>query len=174
MNAVTAMPGPRPRLRSIFHDHGGGGGPVSASPPSSTVEPAFEGTRGVILFADDDRLVRTSMTRFFRNKTDFEVVAAENGLELIELFRARAQEVLVAVLDIQMPELDGVQTYEKLRELCPDVSVPFISGYYDKELDPHLNDRVRLLQKPFPRDALVNHLKELVAEPEPSREPAHR
>ena len=72
-----------------------------------------------VLVADDQALVRRGFAMVLEHEGDIEVVAeAANGLEAIEA--ARSQRPDVVLMDIRMPELDGLAATERILEECGD------------------------------------------------------
>ena len=66
-----------------------------------------------ILVCDDDREVVSSV-RIYLNAEGFQTVCAYNGLECLELLKS--QEIHLLILDIGMPQKDGIETLAELRE----------------------------------------------------------
>jgi len=80
-----------------------------------------------ILIADDHEIVRRGLRRWFAD-TDIEVVSeAENGHQVISM--VAESDVDLVLLDVRMPDGDGLQTLRKLREIKPDLPVLMLSGY---------------------------------------------
>ena len=69
--------------------------------------------KGKVLVAEDDRAARISLTNLLEAE-GFQVVATENGQEALLL--VVSEEPAVALLDIRMPGLDGLNVLEKARE----------------------------------------------------------
>jgi DNA-binding response OmpR family regulator len=85
-----------------------------------------------ILIADDDDSIRRLLTRFLSTQ-GHEVIAAENGRQAVELARASNPDVIV--LDVSMPEMNGVEACVILRS-DPGLSVTpilMLSGQSDRE-----------------------------------------
>ena len=79
-----------------------------------------------ILLADDHRIVVEGLQSILVAHEDFEVVAtASNGKEVIRIMED--QPIDVAVLDIEMPEQDGVETTKYIREHFPTVKVVLLT-----------------------------------------------
>jgi DNA-binding NarL/FixJ family response regulator len=83
-----------------------------------------------IILADDHELVRKSIAALLRDESDFEVVAeCSNGREMLDLV-ARVRPA-VAIIDVAMPELNGIETTRRVRELSPSTRVIVLSNYAD-------------------------------------------
>ncbi|MEX2303496.1 MAG: response regulator transcription factor [Bryobacterales bacterium] len=84
-----------------------------------------------VLLADDHRLVRLGFRRMLEDEPDIEVVGeADNGLQAIEL--AEKLRPAVAVVDMSMPELDGVQAIHEIGRRAPDTRVLVLSMYDER------------------------------------------
>jgi CheY-like chemotaxis protein len=102
-----------------------------------TVQPAAEAATAtaasVILVVDDDQIVlRTAKIALERK--GMTVLMAENGRAAVEVFRQRAGEISLVVLDLAMPVMGGRDTLEALQSVRPDVPVVISTGYGDDEL----------------------------------------
>src|SRR6476469_4313921 len=100
----------------------------------SAIAPAFPGTPIVsapdeirVMVVDDAAIVRSLLSRWIDEAPGLKLVAAlRNGREAIErLDQARPD---VVVLDVEMPELDGISTLPKLLERRRDLSVIMASA----------------------------------------------
>lgn len=87
-----------------------------------------------VILADDHALVREGLRRFLSEAVDIEVVGeAANGEEALELVEKVHPDV--AVLDIQMPGLSGLQATREITARFPDVRVLILTAYDD---DPYV------------------------------------
>lgn len=90
-----------------------------------------EETKTRILLADDHALVRRGVRLILDNEPDLTVVAeASDGAEAIDM--AREERPDLAILDIAMPRLTGLQTARELSRLQPDLRI-LILTMYDNE-----------------------------------------
>lgn len=86
--------------------------------------------RTTIILADDHELVRKSIAALLRDEPDFDVVAeCSNGREMLELVARHRPSV--AVIDVAMPEMNGVEAARRLREISPQTRVIVLSNYSD-------------------------------------------
>jgi len=92
-----------------------------------------------ILLADDQHLVRGALAALLALEEDFEVVAeVANGVAAVAA--AADREPDVALLDIEMPGLDGIATTARIREVAPAVRVLILTtfgrpGYLRRAMD---------------------------------------
>jgi DNA-binding NarL/FixJ family response regulator len=85
-----------------------------------------------ILLADDHAVVRRGLRLVLDNEHDFEVVAeAGDGAEAVE--KALAEDVHLAVLDVAMPRLTGLQAARELTRRRPDLRVLILSMYDNEQ-----------------------------------------
>ena len=81
-----------------------------------------------LLIADDHQIVRAGLAQFIAEQGDMEVTAeAESGDEVIRL--VRQQQFDVVLLDISMPNKNGIDTLRILRQSKPGLPVLILSGY---------------------------------------------
>jgi len=79
-----------------------------------------------ILVADDHEIVREGLKARLEKHAGWKVCAeAANGRQAVEL--ARALKPDVAVLDISMPELNGIEATRQIRKACPNTEVLILS-----------------------------------------------
>ncbi len=85
-----------------------------------------------ILIGEDHTLFREGTRRLLEQDFDMEVVgeAADGASAVEEVCRLRPD---VALLDIRMPELNGIEATRKIRAMAPDTAVLILSGYDDDD-----------------------------------------
>lgn len=85
-----------------------------------------------VAIADDHSLVRQGLRRYLETAEGIEVVGeASNGIELLDLIEKESPEI--ALVDIRMPEMDGLEAARGIRERFPDVGVIMLSAYDDRQ-----------------------------------------
>jgi DNA-binding NarL/FixJ family response regulator len=81
-----------------------------------------------ILVADDHPIVRSGLKKVLDAQADLEVVAeAEDGAEAVE--KALAEDVHLAILDVSMPRMTGIQATAELSKRKPELRVLMLSMY---------------------------------------------
>jgi len=109
-----------------------------------------------ILVVDDEAGMLRSVERVLSQ--DYELATTRSPREAVEI--AKGFKPNLAILDIQMPDLDGFQLMEKLQAMDPDLEVILMTGSVH-ELDAKLIRAIRrdafyFLQKPFDRAVLLS------------------
>ncbi len=85
-----------------------------------------------IAIVDDHAIVRAGLKRFFSDQVDLRVVAeASSGREALDIVRASEgdHEVDVMLMDLSMPDQNGVDTLLAIKARAPDLPVLILSGF---------------------------------------------
>jgi DNA-binding NarL/FixJ family response regulator len=81
-----------------------------------------------ILVVDDQQLVRDTLRSLLTEQSDWKIYEAENGK--IALDRVREVKPDVIVLDIVMPEMNGIQAAYEIRRQSPGTQIILMSSYF--------------------------------------------
>lgn len=112
-----------------------------------------------ILVIDDDEWVRRLLQDLFQ-ESGFKVMEAGDGESACVLFSRHAEEIDLVTLDMDMPGLDGVETFHRLREIRPEIKVVILSG--SPRYQGFNPPRVPRVDKPFSTDRLLNCVRSMV------------
>jgi response regulator NasT len=110
------------------------------------------------LIAEDESLTRTIL-RARLEKLGHQVVAeVENGIQAIEAAKSAKPDVII--MDIRMPEMDGIEAARKIMEETP-CALLFLTAFSDKELIEQASETgaVAYLMKPFRKEDLAPALE---------------
>lgn len=111
---------------------------------------------GTILVVDDEVCMR-DVTRRLLARAGFDVLEAADGPSAIRTFEAAHGRIQCVLLDLSMPGLDGVETYERLRSVDPLVRVVVTSGHCESQVVPRFPESglAGFLQKPYDLSTLL-------------------
>jgi PAS domain S-box-containing protein len=84
-----------------------------------------------ILIADDEPALRNILKKALKNK-GYRFFEASNGKEAVEV--VRKNPIDVAILDIMMPEMDGVEALKRIKEIDETIEVLMLTGHTDIDL----------------------------------------
>jgi DNA-binding NtrC family response regulator len=112
-----------------------------------------------VLLVDDEQELIEYMVKRLSHK-GFEVKGATSGAEALEA--AENQTFDVAVLDLKMPEMNGIEVLQRLKEIQPMMQVIMLTGHgsMDSALESGRHDAFRFLVKPYEVQGLVDAIEE--------------
>ncbi|HSI37679.1 MAG TPA: response regulator transcription factor [Methylotenera sp.] len=85
-----------------------------------------------ILLVDDHSIVRQGLKNLIELESDLQVTGeASSGVEALKLVRGNRYDIVV--LDISMPDKNGVDTMHDLKHIAPDLPVLILSGYAEQQ-----------------------------------------
>ncbi len=116
-----------------------------------------------ILLAEDDENVRFVLTKIFERK-GYRVIAVANGDEAIHRYEEMKDDIHILVSDVMMPAKNGMQAYNAIREIRPNLKILFLSGYSDEEVlnSKILAEGLSYLQKPVTQEVLLKKVREIL------------
>jgi len=118
---------------------------------------------GTVLLVDDEYMFIATSQDILK-RLGYKVLSAWNGKEAIQAYKENKEKIDMVILDMIMPEMGGRDTYDKLKEINPDVKVLLSSGY-------SLNNQVAeilergcdgFIQKPFSIRELSQKIREIL------------
>jgi CheY-like chemotaxis protein len=105
---------------------------------------------GTILLVDDEANIRLSAAKFLTS-IGYTILEASNGQDAIEILKSKSNEIDLIVLDMIMPVLNGIETYEQIKVMNIECPVIISTGYIkEMELDKMMKDGIAgMIRKPF-------------------------
>jgi DNA-binding NtrC family response regulator len=116
-----------------------------------------------ILVADDNEDLLETFAMIFK-RHGFNVATAANGLSAVAKYRERRFDV--ALMDIVMPEMNGVEASRRIKEMHPEAAIILMTGYSDEELLKAARDEgdCYIVQKPVNIDRLIELVMEAASD----------
>ena len=111
-----------------------------------------------ILLVDDEESIRTMM-RMTLELDGYHVLTAENGHRAVETYKRESPEIVL--LDVRMPEMDGIEVLRRIKDIDSDAEVIIISGHGDMDMAVEClrHDASNFLTKPVGDELLSLTLK---------------
>lgn len=108
-----------------------------------------------ILVVDDEVMIR-DLCFHILSAEGYQVTTAENGIKGFE--QIQNAEVDLLITDIKMPGMDGLELFERVRELNPDIVTIFITGHgtLDTAIESLMRGVEGFVLKPFTQEELLN------------------
>lgn len=136
--------------RGILRSHGGGLRIVSelgrgtsiwvylplskeaATPAAVPHERSADPHQKLLLLVDDEEPLREVMAEAIRDVLGYPILEARDGLEALDLFQKRGDEIALVLMDAKMPRMTGTESFQRMKELRPDVKAILCSGYSEE------------------------------------------
>jgi len=114
-----------------------------------------------ILVVEDEAVVRRVLVSMLR-RNGYQVIAAATPSEALEAVADPSLHIDLLVSDVVMPEMSGVEMFERMRELRPALPVLYVSGYAHDVVTNRGVEAVHLLQKPFSQREMTARIRSLL------------
>lgn len=131
-------------------------GPVDRDPPAEVLVAA--GGRETVLVAEDDSGVRSVITEILED-AGYQLIPVADGRAALDAIADHEDDIDVAILDVVMPGVGGLQIAERLRSSGSPIKILLISGYSPELARSSSIETPPLLTKPFRRDQLLHRLR---------------
>ena len=134
---------------------------------------ASESGGETVLIVEDQEAVR-SFAKAALRQHGYQVIHAGDGDQALSVAKQHSGQIHLLITDVIMPGINGKELSIRLKELCPNLKVLFISGYTADVIAQRgvLDPGVAFLHKPFGQEELAQKVREVLdASPLPSLEP---
>jgi DNA-binding NtrC family response regulator len=113
-----------------------------------------------ILLVEDNRMVR-EMALDLLQSNGFNVLVADSPLKAVEIERTYSGKIDLMVTDVVMPEMNGMELYDRLLDRRPGLPVLYMSGYTSDVviLDGTLEEEVSFIKKPFTEEHFLERVR---------------
>lgn len=125
-----------------------------------TEEVIPRGNGELILIVDDETTIQ-EVTKTTLENYNYRTIVASDGLEALTIYQERQQEIKLIIMDMMMPNLDGVTAIRALQEINPQVNIIATSGLMaNKKLALSANVNT-FLGKPYSNQQLFKAITEI-------------
>ncbi len=116
---------------------------------------------GTILVIDDEEDVR-NLAKTMLQQLGYNVYIALDGAEGLKIYKKRYKEIDLILLDMIMPGLTGVETFEEIQKINPKVITLLMSGYsQDNKAGELIYEGAKgFIQKPFRLQVLSKEIRQ--------------
>jgi len=125
-------------------------------------EELLKGTETILLVDDEDMIIDVGQGML--KALGYTVLVARGGKEAIELYKANRDKIDMVILDMIMPGVGGGETYDRIKEIKPDIKVLLSSGYSINGQAEEILDRGcdGFIQKPFNMRQFSQKIREIL------------
>lgn len=118
---------------------------------------------GTVLLCDDDFFV-VDITGRILKKCNFTVLSCLNAQECLEVFHENTDKIDLVMLDIDLPDMNGMEISRKIKETTPSVPILFFSGFTLNACRSRFNitEDIEVLEKPFREKELKKKIMTLL------------
>ena len=118
---------------------------------------------GTILLVDDEDLI-LDVGKGILDKLGYHTLIADSGETAVEIYRENKNMIALVILDLVMPKMNGRETYDRLKEINPQIKILLSSGY---SIDRAARDMLGgssdgFIQKPFDVKVLSSKIRRLL------------
>lgn len=121
------------------------------------------GGHETILVAEDEEVIRELLTEMLSDE-GYRVLVAEDGKKALDIYSREGSSVDLVILDMIMPEVNGIEAFRKLKQLDPRVKILLSSGYtQESEAQSILNEgALGFIQKPYAVNELLSKIRSIL------------
>jgi len=122
------------------------------------------GNGALVLVVDDEELLCDVNVAVLK-ALGYKALAATDGMQALELFKSHRNDITIALLDVVMPRMGGVELAEQIRAIAPNLPIIFLTGYDASSSSNRIvqNAYTMLLSKPLGISALSTYLSKMLA-----------
>lgn len=135
----------------------------SASPVFNNDKNLIVPGEGLILIVDDEAAVLKISEQILKI-CGYHVIKAANGFEALDLYKENCSQITAVIIDYSMPEMSGIDVYQKMKQINPDIKALLISGFIENQIINIAKEKgiTHFLNKPFSAAQLSIELKNLL------------
>lgn len=123
--------------------------------------------RHVHIMIVEDEPVMQGLAKDILGPTYANINLAKDGKEALETYEKLSKKPDLIILDVMMPQMDGVEFFDQMIQINPKQKVLFSSGFAQSDAISNLRKKhqVKFIQKPFTADELLGKIAEFLDQP---------
>ncbi|MFN2475174.1 MAG: ATP-binding protein [Chthoniobacterales bacterium] len=122
----------------------------------------------MIMLVEDEEMLRDLAIQILQGE-GYRVIAARDGLEAVDMFRARRDEIGLVVCDLGLPKLGGRDVFLRMKEAKANVRVIIASGYLEPAMRSEMLKAgvIDTIQKPYDFQDLLVKIRSIIGDAQP-------
>jgi DNA-binding NtrC family response regulator len=110
----------------------------------------YKGNNETILVADDEPIIR-EIVKNILDEANYKSIIVDNGFDAVKYYEAMQKSISLVLIDMSMPEMNGLETVKKMIEINPDVKAIICSGFKHDDIETQTNELklASIVEKPF-------------------------
>jgi two-component system, cell cycle sensor histidine kinase and response regulator CckA len=121
-----------------------------------------QGKGETILFVDDE-LKQLRLMQQFLEESGYNVLTAKDGIEAVDLYTRRKEDIALVVMDLGLPNMNGSEALRAMKQTAPDVKAIVATAYLPSQAEASHWDAVIL--KPYKLDDVLQQISRVIREP---------
>ena len=120
-----------------------------------------------VLVADDDKMLR-ELTEKVLSQFGYTVITAADGREAVDKFNEFKETIKLVVMDVIMPNMNGKEAMDRIREISPASKVIFLSGYTSDIIHARglLDEELEFISKPLSPLKFLQTVRKVLDQPD--------
>jgi two-component system cell cycle sensor histidine kinase/response regulator CckA len=121
--------------------------------------------RETILFVEDEEELRTRCTTIL-NSLNYNVLSARNSEEALNIYLTNSRKIDLIISDIIMPKKSGMELFNELRAINPDIKFIFVTDYGLSEQAEYIRRDVKaVIKKPYNLQEMARVIRKVLDSP---------
>ena len=133
---------------------------VEITPVKFDVSP--KGTETILVVEDEEMLLE--LVKSFLETNGYRVLTAKDGAEAVEMYKRHKDAIALVLSDMGLPKIAGLEAFQLMKAINPEIKIIFASGYLDPELKSVLlqSGAKDFIGKPYTPDEVVKKVREIL------------
>jgi len=138
------------------------------APTASKSAASVPGGTETILLVEDEEALREITSEYLESR-GYKVLAANSGMQALEICRTHETPIDILMTDIIMPGIQGPELVKAALDMRPQMQVIYVSGYTDRGLEvASKENNIILLRKPYSLADLGNTIRSSASRQSPA------